>query len=66
MSAALTLWRRQARTCAEPFDSIAPTYDSIFMTSAIGRARRSQVAVEINRCFQPGGHILPDSVRHAG
>jgi ubiquinone/menaquinone biosynthesis C-methylase UbiE len=40
------------------FDRIAPDYDSVFSTSAIGRAQRSAVWVEMDRAFQPGQRVL--------
>jgi SAM-dependent methyltransferase len=40
------------------FDSLAETYDSVFTTSAIGRAQRSVVREHALAAFAPGSHIL--------
>lgn len=54
--AALTV---QPRVChAQPFDAIAADYDSTFTDTAVGIAQRAQVALELNRCFHAGQHIL--------
>ena len=58
MNTASALSRPQARPVAEPFDSLASIYDCIFTNSAIGRAQRAQVAIEINRRFHHGSHVL--------
>lgn len=42
----------------EPFDAIAPDYDSAFTDTAVGIAQRAQVARELDHCFHPGQHIL--------
>lgn len=48
----------QSAAFAEPFDSIALDYDRLFTMSAIGKAQRSQVSRQIQRCFAPGTHVL--------
>jgi len=40
------------------FDRIAPDYDAAFSASAIGRAQRNAVWIEMDRAFQPGQRVL--------
>jgi ubiquinone/menaquinone biosynthesis C-methylase UbiE len=48
----------QPTNFVEPFDTIALDYDRLFTRSEIGKAQRSQVSRQINRCFVPGSHVL--------
>ncbi|MGA2886512.1 MAG: methyltransferase domain-containing protein [Terracidiphilus sp.] len=58
MTASVNQSIAQITPLAEPFDSIAPDYDRLFTTSAIGKAQRAQVSREIERCFSPLSHVL--------
>src|SRR5215469_8991066 len=43
---------------ATVFDRMAPRYDALWTTSAIGRAQRNQVWRVVDRLFQPGERVL--------
>jgi len=58
MNTVQQLAAQQARSAGEPFDAIAPIYDRLFTDSAIGRAQREQVMVEVNRRFKAGDAVL--------
>lgn len=42
----------------EPFDAVAATYDPTFTETAVGSAQRAQVALDLERRFHPGEHLL--------
>lgn len=48
----------QAPAYSSPFDSIADKYDVTFSWSAIGKAQRDAVWVELMKSFRPGNRIL--------
>jgi ubiquinone/menaquinone biosynthesis C-methylase UbiE len=58
MTASVSQSILQTAVSTEPFDSIALDYDRVFTNSAIGKAQRSQVSRQIERCFAPGNHVL--------
>ena len=58
MTASACQFIAQATAIAEPFDTIALDYDWVFTHSAIGKAQRTQVLRQIERCFAPGSHVL--------
>lgn len=43
---------------AKAFDSLAPSYDSLFTFSAVGQAQRDAVWKYVLSVFRPGAHIL--------
>ena len=58
---------------AAAFDRLAPVYDELWTTSAVGRLQREAVWREVDSLFQPGDRVLElgcgtgeDAVRLAG
>jgi ubiquinone/menaquinone biosynthesis C-methylase UbiE len=58
MTASIVQSVAQATAVTEPFDSIALDYDRVFSYSAIGKAQRFQVSLQLERCFASGSHVL--------
>ncbi len=58
MTASMSQFIAQATVIADAFDIIALDYDRVFTHSAIGKAQRSQVLRQMERCFAPGSHVL--------